>query len=246
MLFISGVIEIPAYLLSARIIDVLGRRPVISFCLIWGGLACICTTYFPQSKFLIGLIQMKSQMSDYYWYLNGIFKNDSIDTLAWTTATICVVMLAKSLISISFAIIYNYTAELFPTVTSSRYVSQLFRCKLFCLFVCLFEKCSQQVVRSSAVGIGSTFARLSGVLTPLIFLMVLVLNNSFGRQSCVILSNVLVKDSLDPKLPSVLFGVVALLAGFFSVSLTQSHLKILQRYKISSFLPVDFLTVLIS
>jgi hypothetical protein len=50
MLFISGIIEVPAYLLSAKIIDILGRRPVISFCLVSGGLACICTTYFPQSK----------------------------------------------------------------------------------------------------------------------------------------------------------------------------------------------------
>lgn len=49
MLFISGIIEVPAYLLSAKIIDILGRRPVISFCLVSGGLACICTTYFPQS-----------------------------------------------------------------------------------------------------------------------------------------------------------------------------------------------------
>ena len=52
MLFISGIIEVPAYLLSAKIIDVLGRRPVISFCLVSGGLACICTTYFPQSNII--------------------------------------------------------------------------------------------------------------------------------------------------------------------------------------------------
>ncbi|XP_046654329.1 organic cation transporter protein-like [Daphnia pulicaria] len=142
MLFISGIIEVPAYLLSAKIIDILGRRPVISFCLVSGGLACICTTYFPQSSF------------------------------AWTTATTSVVMLGKSLISISFAIIYNYTAELFPTV-----------------------------VRSSAVGIGSTSARVSGTLTPLIFLL----------------------DSLDPKLPSVLFGIVALAAGFFSLYLPETR-----------------------
>lgn len=142
MLFISGIIEVPAYLLSAKIIDILGRRPVISFCLVSGGLACICTTYFPQSSF------------------------------AWTTTTTTVVMLGKSLISISFAIIYNYTAELFPTV-----------------------------VRSSAVGIGSTSARVSGTLTPLIFLL----------------------DSLDPKLPSVLFGIVALAAGFFSLYLPETR-----------------------
>jgi MFS family permease len=142
MLFISGIIEVPAYFVSIKLIDRLGRRPVISFCLILGGLACIVTTYLPQ------------------------------DSYTMTTITTTLVMLGKCLISVSFAVIYNYTAELFPTV-----------------------------VRSSAVGIGSTCARISGTLTPLIFLL----------------------DSLDPKLPSVLFGVVALTAGIFSLDLPETR-----------------------
>jgi hypothetical protein len=54
-----------------------------------------------------------------------------------------VVMIGKFFIAGSFAIIYNYTAELFPTV-----------------------------VRNTALGIGSMGARLSGALTPLITLLV--------------------------------------------------------------------------
>lgn len=59
---------------------------------------------------------------------------------------ICVVLLAKLLIAGSFAIICNYTAELFPTV-----------------------------VRNTAYGIGSMCARLSGTLCPLITLLVRML-----------------------------------------------------------------------
>ena len=50
MLFVSGIVEVPAYLLSIRLIDSLGRRPLIAFCLIVGGVTCIATAYFPQSK----------------------------------------------------------------------------------------------------------------------------------------------------------------------------------------------------
>ena len=58
-------------------------------------------------------------------------------------AVIAITMIGKFFIAGSFAIIYNYTAELFPTV-----------------------------VRNTALGVGSMCARLSGALTPLIMLMV--------------------------------------------------------------------------
>lgn len=58
-----------------------------------------------------------------------------------TTAT-AIVMAGKFFIAGSFAVIYNYSAELFPTV-----------------------------VRNSAMGLGSMCARLSGALTPLITLL---------------------------------------------------------------------------
>lgn len=59
-----------------------------------------------------------------------------------TTVATSVVMMGKLTIAGSFAVIYNYAAELFPTV-----------------------------VRNSAMGLGSMCARLSGALTPLITLL---------------------------------------------------------------------------
>lgn len=59
-----------------------------------------------------------------------------------SAAATTIVMLGKLFIAGSFAVIYNYSAELFPTV-----------------------------VRNSAMGLGSMSARLSGALTPLITLL---------------------------------------------------------------------------
>ena len=56
------------------------------------------------------------------------------------------VMIGKFAITGTFTITYNYTAELFPTV-----------------------------VRTSAVGVGSMGARITGALTPLIMLLVATL-----------------------------------------------------------------------
>ncbi|XP_017873195.1 PREDICTED: organic cation transporter protein [Drosophila arizonae] len=92
-----------------------------------------------------------------------------------TTLSTSIVMLGKLLIAGSFAVIYNYSAELFPTV-----------------------------VRNSAMGLGSMCARLSGALTPLITLL---------------------GDSFDPKIPAVLFGVVALVSGFWVMFLPETMNK---------------------
>ncbi|CAG5027950.1 unnamed protein product [Parnassius apollo] len=82
-----------------------------------------------------------------------------------------IVIAGKLFIAGSFAIIYNYSAELFPTV-----------------------------VRNSALGLGSMCARLSGALTPLISLL----------------------DSFDPKIPAVIFGVIALVSGFLTLFLPET------------------------
>ncbi|XP_065332328.1 organic cation transporter protein [Cloeon dipterum] len=58
------------------------------------------------------------------------------------TVVTVIVMVGKFFIAASFAIIYNYTAEMFPTV-----------------------------VRNTALGVGSMCARLSGALTPMIGLL---------------------------------------------------------------------------
>uniref|UniRef100_A0A1B0C9K9 Major facilitator superfamily (MFS) profile domain-containing protein n=1 Tax=Lutzomyia longipalpis TaxID=7200 RepID=A0A1B0C9K9_LUTLO len=88
-----------------------------------------------------------------------------------STTTTGIVMMGKLFIAGSFAIIYNYSAELFPTV-----------------------------VRNSAMGLGSMAARLSGALTPLITLL----------------------DSFDPTVPAIIFGVVALLSGFWTLFLPET------------------------
>lgn len=59
-----------------------------------------------------------------------------------SVAATAVVMIGKFLISGSFAVLYNYSAELFPTV-----------------------------IRNSALGLGSMCARVAGTLTPLITLL---------------------------------------------------------------------------
>lgn len=92
-----------------------------------------------------------------------------------STLSTSIVMLGKLLIAGSFAVIYNYSAELFPTV-----------------------------VRNSAMGLGSMSARLSGALTPLITLL---------------------GDSFDPKIPAVMFGVVALVSGFWVMFLPETNKK---------------------
>ncbi|XP_046977722.1 organic cation transporter protein isoform X2 [Vanessa cardui] len=88
-----------------------------------------------------------------------------------TILSTVIVIAGKLFIAGSFAIVYNYSAELFPTV-----------------------------VRNSAIGLGSMCARLSGALTPLITLL----------------------DSFDPKIPAVIFGLVALVSGFLCCFLPET------------------------
>lgn len=91
-----------------------------------------------------------------------------------STTSTAIVMIGKLFIAGSFAVIYNYSAELFPTV-----------------------------VRNSAMGLGSMCARFSGALTPLITLL----------------------DSFDPKIPAVVFGIIALLSGFWVMFLPETMNK---------------------
>ncbi|XP_054271326.1 organic cation transporter protein [Macrosteles quadrilineatus] len=88
-----------------------------------------------------------------------------------SSLTTSIVFLGKFCIAGSFAIIYNYSAELFPTV-----------------------------IRNTALGVGSMCARFSAALTPLIALL----------------------DSFDPRVPTVLFAVVALVSGFLTTLLPET------------------------
>lgn len=141
MLFLSGLVELPSYLLMCFLMDRTGRRCLVSTFMLIGGVCCIIASSIPTGT----------------------------DTAA--TIIVTIVLFGKACIAGSFAVIYNYTAELFPTV-----------------------------VRNTALGIGSMCARFSGALTPLIMLL----------------------DSLNPKVPAVLFGFVALISGFLSLYLPET------------------------
>lgn len=106
--------------------------------------------------FIMGLVEFPSYAAVIY-FLDRLGRRSLISSLMLagglcciiaayltqgTAAATSVVMLGKLFIAGSFAIIYNYSAELFPTV-----------------------------VRNSALGLGSMSARLSGALTPMITLL---------------------------------------------------------------------------
>ena len=112
MLFLSGLVEVPSYIFASFTMDRVGRRCLVSTFMLIGGICCISATAIPR-------------------HFQGA-----------TTAIVVIVLFGKSCIAISFAVIYNYTAELFPTV-----------------------------LRNTALGIGSMCARLSGAMTPLIMLL---------------------------------------------------------------------------
>lgn len=110
MMFMSGLVEIPSYMLCIFLMDKTGRRSLISTLMLIGGICCICAT--------------------------------AIDRETNVGIAVAIVLFGKACIAGSFAIVYNYTAELFPTV-----------------------------LRNTALGIGSMCARLSGALTPMIMLL---------------------------------------------------------------------------
>ncbi|KAE9544542.1 hypothetical protein AGLY_000083 [Aphis glycines] len=82
-----------------------------------------------------------------------------------------IVFLGKFCIAGAFAIIYNYTVERFPTV-----------------------------VRNTAIGLGSMFARLAGGFTPLVTLL----------------------DSYDARAPAITFALVTLISGVLSTLLPET------------------------
>ncbi|XP_071956980.1 organic cation transporter protein-like [Antedon mediterranea] len=102
--FLSGAVEIPAYLSCLFAIDRWGRRPVICFYMVLGGIACFGTIWIP----------------------DGV----------WRTT---VSLIGKFGIAASFAIIYIFAAELYPTP-----------------------------VRSVGMGLSSMTARIGGILAPFI------------------------------------------------------------------------------
>lgn len=112
MMFLSGLVEVPSYIFVCMVMDRTGRRSLISALMLIGGVCCIVATSLPK------------------------------DVPGGAVTIVSIVLFGKACIAGSFAIIYNYTAELFPTV-----------------------------LRNTALGVGSMCARLSGALTPMIMLL---------------------------------------------------------------------------
>ncbi|XP_022089884.1 organic cation transporter protein-like isoform X2 [Acanthaster planci] len=105
--FISGAIEIPAYILAMVAIEKLGRRLNLGSTMVIGGVACVGTILIPAGT--------------------------------WQTA---VAMIGKFCVSASFAIVYIYSAELFPTP-----------------------------LRTVGMGVCSMASRIGGIVSPLILLL---------------------------------------------------------------------------
>ncbi|XP_069108125.1 organic cation transporter protein-like [Argopecten irradians] len=120
---VSGLVEFPAYTLCLILLDRVGRRLLHATCMISGGIACIITI-FPM-----------------------LYADESLEPI-----TITLAMLGKVGISAAFAIIYVWSAELFPTV-----------------------------VRNSGMGASSSCARIGGMIAPYIADLSKVVEGNLGR-----------------------------------------------------------------
>merc|ERR1719507_125041 len=109
--FVSGFVEVPAVVVIIPLLSTLGRVKCYSGTFIAGGICC-------------GIVALISIAMD-------------AESIVWLPVTVA--MIGKFLISMTFAIAYLYTAELFPTS-----------------------------VRNVAVGAASTFARVGSMSAPYI------------------------------------------------------------------------------
>ncbi|XP_069134928.1 organic cation transporter protein-like [Argopecten irradians] len=120
---LSGLVEFPAYTLCLVLLDRVGRRLLHAACMILGGIACI-VTLFPM-----------------------IYADESLQPITVTLA-----MLGKVGAAAAFAVIYVWSAELYPTV-----------------------------VRNAGMGASSSCARIGGMIAPYIADLSKVIEGNFGR-----------------------------------------------------------------
>jgi len=109
--FLSVVVEIPGYLFCIFVMDCWGRRPILSFCQIISGLSCIV------SGILFSFLKANPELQGLQVFAS---------------------LLGKFMASACFAIVYVYTAELYPTI-----------------------------YRNTAIGTCSLVARIGGILALL-------------------------------------------------------------------------------
>lgn len=112
---LSVSIEIPAYIFCILVMDCWGRRPILSFCQAIAGISCI---------------------------IAGLLFDEIEDNEKLIPAQIFFSLVGKFMASANFAIIYVYTAELYPTI-----------------------------IRNSAIGSCSCIARVGAILALVLQLL---------------------------------------------------------------------------
>eukprot|EP00095_Tigriopus_kingsejongensis_P005178 maker-scaffold237_size242172-snap-gene-1.35 protein:Tk05178 transcript:maker-scaffold237_size242172-snap-gene-1.35-mRNA-1 annotation:"sugar transporter" len=161
--FVSGFVEVPAVVVILPLLNSLGRMKCYCGTFIGGGIACG----------LVAIITLAFDSS----------------TMIWLPVTIA--MIGKFLISMTFAIAYLYTAELFPTQ-----------------------------VRNVAVGTASTFARIGSMAAPYIVDLLGAIHPAipviiFGLFSCTAgVLALMLPETLNKRLPESVADVEKSAKGY--------------------------------
>ncbi|XP_078324705.1 organic cation transporter protein-like isoform X3 [Crassostrea virginica] len=122
--FLTGLVEFPAYTLCLVLLDRTGRKKLLCACMVLGGLACICTI------FTVLYVEKRHQMY----------------------TTVILAMLGKIGAAAAYAVIYVWSAELYPTV-----------------------------VRNVGMGASSSCARIGGIVSPYIFDLSTIVDGRFEQ-----------------------------------------------------------------
>lgn len=154
--FLSGLVEFPAYTLCLVFMDKVGRKKLHVICFVGGGLACICTIF------------------------TMLYASEDLQPITVTLA-----MIGKVGIAAAFAIIYVWSAEIYPTV-----------------------------VRNAGMGASSAFARIGGMISPYIADISKVVEGHLGRALPLVifggfsvlagLLSLLLPETLNQKLPETI------------------------------------------
>ncbi|XP_076078144.1 organic cation transporter protein-like isoform X2 [Mytilus galloprovincialis] len=154
--FLSGLVEFPAYTLCLVFLDRVGRKKLHVSCFVGGGLACICTIF------------------------TMLYADESLQPITVTLA-----MIGKIGIAAAFAVIYVWSAEIYPTV-----------------------------VRNAGMGASSACARIGGMVSPYIADVSKVVDGHLGRALPLVifggfsvlagLLSLLLPETLNHKLPETI------------------------------------------
>lgn len=161
--FVSGFVEVPAVVVILPLLSTLGRMKCYCGTFIGGGVAC-------------GLVAIITLAFD-------------ASSIIWLPVTIA--MIGKFLISMTFAIAYLYTAELFPTP-----------------------------VRNVAVGTASTFARIGSMAAPYIVDLLGAVHPAipviiFGIFSCTAgVFALMLPETLNKRMPETVADVEKSAKGY--------------------------------